>query len=143
MTRFSVARLAAATALALGSTAALAASDAYLKIEGVEGESAVSEPQTIEVAAWSWGQSNPTSVGPGGLSSGKSGAPATEEVDAATSAPADQAASACAPGQHIRQAVLTADGRSYQLTDVVVLSCSTGADGMRKHELSGHVTLIR
>jgi len=173
MTRFSVARL-AASALALCSASAFGASDVYLKFDGIKGESAQSGPQTLEVASWSWGESNPTSVGSGGMSSAKGksnpsgwdlatskgaraaapGAATSPQVgdvttltvlyrEAPTKASTGRAASACAKGQHINEAVLKADGRSYHLTDVVVLSCATGADGMRKHELRGHVTLIK
>jgi hypothetical protein len=44
-----------------------AASDYLLEIEGVAGEA----PGTIEVNSWSWGASNPTSVGSGGMSAGR------------------------------------------------------------------------
>jgi hypothetical protein len=44
-----------------------AASDYLLEIEGVAGEAA----GAIEVNSWSWGASNPTSVGSGGMSAGR------------------------------------------------------------------------
>jgi type VI protein secretion system component Hcp len=53
--------------------AAAASSDFFLKIEGVQGESAAGE--TIEVQSFSWGASNPSTVGSGGLSAGRVVAP--------------------------------------------------------------------
>lgn len=198
MTRFGMVKLAAATALALASAAAFSASDYLLEIDGIAGEPAASGPQTIEVSSWSWGASNPTSVGAGGLSGGRASAQDSSATDAGAAA-GDQAAakgtprkgnwdlatgkgaraaspasgtaaspqvgdvatlvvrlresptkastgrqaSACVAGEHIKQAVLKADGRSYYLTDVVASGCTTGADGMRRRELTGHVTLIK
>jgi hypothetical protein len=56
----------------LTSVPALAASDYLLQLEGVKGDAAIgSAPATIEVLSWSWGASNPTSVGSSGLSAGK------------------------------------------------------------------------
>jgi len=55
---------------ALSAGLALAASDYYLKIDGVDGESSAA-PANIEVQSFSWGASNPTSVGSSGMSAGK------------------------------------------------------------------------
>lgn len=52
----------------LAATASLAASDYYLKIEGVDGESARS--QTIELQSWSFGASNAGVVSPRDAASG-------------------------------------------------------------------------
>jgi len=54
----------------LAATASLAASDYYLKIEGVEGESASRSPQTIELQSWSFGASNAGVVAPRDAASG-------------------------------------------------------------------------
>lgn len=198
MTRLSVVRLTATVALALVAAAAGAASDYLLEIDGIDAETGASSPQTIEIASWSWGASNPTSVGSSGLSAGKASAQAPSATEtgaptgdqaaakgnpskaswdlatgkgARTAAPGGAAtaspqvgdlatlvvryresptkastgrrASACADGEHIAQAVLKANGRSYQLSDVVAGACTTGADGLRQRELKGHVTLIK
>lgn len=59
----------------LAATASLAASDYYLKIEGVDGEATRSKPQTIELQSWSFGASNSAVVSPrdtaSGLATGK------------------------------------------------------------------------
>jgi type VI secretion system secreted protein Hcp len=48
------------------------ASDYLLELEGVKGESKDdSHKETIEIASWSFGASNPCSVGSSGLSAGK------------------------------------------------------------------------
>lgn len=55
-----------------GSVPAKAATDMFLQIEGIKGESTdVTHRGEIEVLSWSWGASNPTSVGSSGLSAGK------------------------------------------------------------------------
>lgn len=143
---------AAATAIALAaiSQSGFAASDYLLKLEGVEGVT----PGTIEVHSWSWGASNPTSVGSSGMSSGRvSNAPrdaasgmatgrrthlpfstlhAQSEIssfsislDGAT----PQAVALCARGKHIPQAILTARGEDYELTDAYVGSCDASSGG--------------
>ena len=58
------------SAVLLAATASLAASDYYLKIEGVEGESASRSPETIELQSWSFGASNPAIVSPRDTASG-------------------------------------------------------------------------
>jgi type VI protein secretion system component Hcp len=48
----------------------------------------------------------------------------------------------CASGKHIPRAVLTTRSGRYELTDVMVTSCAVSGN-QRKHELTGHVTLIK
>src|SRR5262245_51625428 len=56
----------------LGATPALGASDYLLQLDGVQGDSATKgHPAPIEISSWSWGASNPTSVGSTGMSAGK------------------------------------------------------------------------
>ena len=63
---------AAAATLLLVAGAALAASDYYLTFGDRKGDAADgAAPAPIEVQSFSWGMSNPTSVGGGGLSAGK------------------------------------------------------------------------
>lgn len=187
MNAIRIVSLAAASAL-LVSAVAFGASDYLLEIKGVAGESAASDTsQTIELSSFSWGTSNPTSVGSGGLSSGKASMQdTTTAAQPATASAAREAASgmatgkqaptsagtaaapkvgdvaaftvtfrespskassgktsrACTPGEHIKDAVLTTQGKRYVMQDVVVTSCTT-ANGQRKGELTGHVTLIK
>jgi hypothetical protein len=135
--------LAAFAAASLGLLAiapALAASDYLLELEGVEGESTVKT--TIALDSWSFGASNPTSVGSGGMSSGRRqhspirlAAPLAENgsvqlVTAAREAGSGMATgrSACAAGVHFHKATLRHAGRYWILTDVTVSSCAS--DGM-------------
>jgi type VI protein secretion system component Hcp len=63
-------KAAAGAALLTATFATYAASDFLLEIEGVKGEASAA-PATIEVQSFSWGPSNPTSVGSSGMSAGK------------------------------------------------------------------------
>jgi hypothetical protein len=193
-----IVRLAVASALALSAATAYAASDYLLEIKGVQGESGASDAsQTIELSSWSWGASNPTSVGSSGMSAGKvsmqdmsvmATQPATAQAvresptkastgktaaqaDAAAGTPAGAAAgppkvgdmatvtvryresptkastgktsqAACTAGEHYKEVVLTGQGRQYVMQDVVVTACAA-ANGERRKELTGHVTLIK
>ena len=64
-----------ASGVLLAATASMAASDYYLKIEGVEGEATRAQPETIELQSWSFGASNPAVASPrdsqSGLATGK------------------------------------------------------------------------
>jgi len=188
MTRSGIVRLAVASALALSAASALGASDYLLEIKGVQGESGASDAsQTIEISSFSWGASNPSSVGSSGMSAGKASMQdmsvmAAQPADVQTareagsgmatgkqaSAPAaavppkvgdmatftatfresptrastGKTSRACTPGEHIKDAVLTVQGKRYEMQDVVVTSCTT-ANGQRRGELKGHVTLIK
>jgi len=196
MTATGLVRLAVASALVMSATAALGASDYLLEIEGVAGAGDASKK--IEISSFSWGASNPTSVGSSGLSAGKvsmqdmsvtaaaaqpAAAPGAREASsgmatgkqASASAAAADAAPAgasppkvgdmatvtvmlresptkastgktsrsCTQGEHISQVVLVAQGKRYEMHDVVVTACGPSANGMRQKELTGHVTLIK
>jgi type VI secretion system secreted protein Hcp len=144
-----------AAALVLSAAAAVAASDYLLEIKGISGDSGASDaPKTIEIASWSWGASNPTSVGSGGLSAGRAAAPRMGDVAtlvvmyresptrASTGATAAKQGG-CATGTHFGNVVLTGKGSRYEMTDVTVVSCTDMGSGMRQRELRGHVTLIK
>ena len=171
-------------ALLLTAVASYAASDYLLEIEGVAGESSVA-PSTIELNSFSFGASNPTSVGSSGLSSGKTVAASSVVAprDAATGQASGKRVAAsdvngdgrtdvigastlgqtvsfsatfresptkgstgglarCAQGQHIAKATLRGPRQTVSLDNVVVTSCPA-ASGERKHEFTGHVTLIK
>jgi len=171
-------------ALLLTAAAVYAASDYLLEIDGVAGESTTA-PSTIELNSFSFGASNPTSVGSAGLSSGKTVAASNVVAprDAATGQASGKRVAAadvsgdgradvlvasavgqtvsfsatfresptkastgglarCAQGQHIAKATLRGPRQTVSLDNVVVTSCP-GASGERKHEFTGHVTLIK
>jgi type VI protein secretion system component Hcp len=155
----------------LAATASLAASDYYLKIDGVEGESTTrSKPETIELQSWSFGASQSGVVAPrdaaSGLATGKrqhnpvtvispastdakTAAPAAAEVQTVTfvvpepgSEATAQLARMCASGKHIKSAVLSSPNGRYQLQDVVIASCAVTGN-QRVYEFRGHVTLMK
>ncbi len=196
MTINTVVRLAVASALAISAASAMAASDYLLEIKGAAADSGTgAASQTIEISSFSWGASNPTSVGSAGLSAGKvsmqdmsvtaaAAQPATEQAvresptkastgktaAAAAGSPAGAPASpkvgematvtvtyresptkastgktsraACTPGEHYDEVTLSGQGQRYVMKDVMVTACSS-ANGARRKELTGHVTLIK
>ncbi len=119
---------------------AFAASDYFLKIEGVAGESTDQNHQGgIAIESWSFGASNPTSVGSGGLSAGK-----VQFQDFHFTKTLDKSSpmlmQMVATGEHIKGATLelcrpSADGASQcylqiTLSDIMVTSYQTGgSDG--------------
>jgi type VI secretion system secreted protein Hcp len=97
-----------AAAAALGfavATAMAASSDYLLTISGIDGESR-GHPETIEVASWSLGASNPTSVGSSGMGAGK-----VQVNDFTIMKSVDKAspilAKACASGAHFKKVTLS------------------------------------
>lgn len=149
---------------------ASAASDYLLEIDNIKGEATSnSSPKTIEVSSFSWGMSQ-TSMAPRdaatGMATGKrqqqpvsavaEAQPAATAVTPATdsiktfsltvSEPGNETAAylvrMCASGKHIPRAVLTTRNGRYELKDVMVTSCAVSGN-QRKHELTGHVTLMK
>jgi len=199
MTATGLVRIAAAAALLMSATVALGASDYLLEIEDVAVGAGASDTSTkIEISSFSWGTSNPTSVGSSGMSAGKvsmqdmhvtadaaqpatataareassgmaAGKQASASAAAAVGAPAGasspkvgdmatvtvmlresptkastgKTSRSCTQGQHFSQVVLVAQGRRYEMHDVVVSACGPSANGERRKELTGHVTLIK
>ena len=132
-----------AAALTLAAGAAGAASDYLLTIGDIKGEAVGGSP--IEVHAYSWGASNPTSVGSGGLSAGKvnfrdlSRTPVKEPRDPSTGqasgkrvAPADvsgdgQAAAVVAPHPgEVRSLTLAMRESPTLAASPLVRACATG-----------------
>jgi type VI secretion system secreted protein Hcp len=126
-------------AVALGaaiSNAASAAADFYLRLDGIDGEvTATGNEGALALASWSFGASNPTSVGSSGLSAGRMAAPSAEPTPGSSgsftvSRAYDKASPklfmACASGQHIASAQLKrcvgGACRTYELKDVVISS---------------------
>jgi len=114
MRKSQIAVVAALGGWMLGAMPALAASDYLLQLDGVQGESATKgQPTTIEISSWSWGASNPTSVGSPGMSAGKVSVH-DMTVMASTAAasgvvPPRDAASGQASGKRSAQAVASGD----------------------------------
>ncbi len=93
--------------------ASAASSDYFLKIDGIDGEStSVTHPGTIDVESWSWGASNPITVGAGGMGVGKvsvSDLSFTHRIDKAS----PKLFEACATGKHLSKVTLYAQTRSH------------------------------
>jgi type VI protein secretion system component Hcp len=149
---------------------ASAASDYLLEIDGIEGETTAAAPaKSIEISSFSWGMSQAV-IAPrdaaSGMATGKrqhkplstvaetlpdarAAAPAADSIKTfslSVAEPGNETAAylvrACASGQHIPRAVLTSRNERFELKDVIVMSCAVTGN-MRKHELTGHVTLIK
>jgi hypothetical protein len=120
----------------LAATASLAASDYYIKFDGVDGESkSRARAETIDLQSWSFGTS-----GASGL------APEVRTVTFAVPEPGNastaQLARLCASGKPIKSAVLSGPDGRYQMNDVLVSSCPVKGNE-RRYELKGHVTLMK
>jgi type VI secretion system secreted protein Hcp len=109
----------------------MAAVDYFLKIDGIDGESADAKHKNeIEVESWSWGETQTGSAAHGG--GGGAGKVAMQDFHfvVRTSKASPQLMLACATGQHLKMAVLT--GRKagdkqqeflkFTLTDLLVSS---------------------
>ena len=109
--------------------------DYFLRIEGIEGESADAKHKgEIDVLSWAWGASNSGAVGVGG----GAGAGKATIQDLQFTTPLSKASPklflACATGQHLKQAKLTAvragakqaEFLTLTLSDVMVSSYQTG-----------------
>ena len=112
--------------------------DFFLKVDGIEGESADSKHKAeIDLESWSWGESNAgSSAGGGGGGAGKVSMQDfhfTMQVNKAS----PKLMLACASGQHIPSALLTCrkagtDQQEYlkvTFTDLLISSYQTGGSG--------------
>jgi type VI secretion system secreted protein Hcp len=110
------------------------ASDYFLKIDGIPGESLdAKHKDEIEVLSWSWGETQEHAPSPSGGGTGKV-AMTDLHVSATISKASPQLLLACASGKHIKSAVLT--GRragkaqdeflTFSLSDVLVSGYQTG-----------------
>lgn len=121
------------------------ATDFFLKIDGIEGESKDSKHKgEIDVMSWSWGASQPsTAAFGGGMGGGKFSAQDfhfTMLINKATPKLIEK----CATGEHIPKAVLTVrkagtdqqEYLKYTFSDLIVSSYQTGASdgGVIPHE---------
>jgi len=93
--------------LLVGVGTAFAASDYFLKIDGIDGESkVVGHEKSIEVMSWSWGVSNTSSAGTGGGGGAGKSAPKPLLITKGIDKASPLLFKACANGQHIKKAEL-------------------------------------
>ena len=117
----------------------MAAVDYFLKIDGIQGESASQKHKgEIEILSWSWGESQTGAHASGGGGGAGKVQMSSFHFTAHTSLASPKLILACANGQHIQKAVLTAvrqakgkaqDYLVWTLTDVLVSSFQIGAEG--------------
>ena len=115
----------------------MAAVDYFLHIAGVEGESTDAKHKGwIDVDSWSWGESNPAPLSPGGTGGGGAGKVNIQDFHfvSRVSKASPKLFLACANGQHFKEAKLVGRkaGKSQQefltwtFSDVLVTSYQTG-----------------
>jgi type VI secretion system secreted protein Hcp len=109
--------------------------DAFLKIEGIKGESTdKGHPEEIEISSFSWGVTNTGSAGSGGGGGAGKAVPQDFHFAAALSKASPSLMLACATGRHFPLATLTcrkAGGSQVEflkikLSDCLVSSYSLG-----------------
>ena len=160
MNRLRLLALAAACGSTLATAPAWPAVDAFLKIDGIEGEAKASA-EPVAVVSWSFAASSPSAL----RAAAAPRDPATGQASGKRQPVAMQAAEStvrtlrvvvadsddptvqyllrmCASGGSIPGATLVESGQQYQLKEVVVTSCAASGD-RRTLELRGHVTLIK
>jgi type VI secretion system secreted protein Hcp len=113
----------------------MAAFDYFLKLDGIPGESTDAKHKgEIDVLSWSWGESLPTPVNPGGGAGAGKVSMTDLHVSANLSKASPQLLLACASGTHLKSAVLTgrkagkaqAEFLTFSLSDVLVSAYQTG-----------------
>lgn len=116
----------------------MAAADYHLKIDGIEGESkSDGHTKEIDISSFSWGATQPGTFASGG--GGGAGKASFQDFHFTTqiNKASPKIMLACATGQHIKEAILTAskagDGQqnymTVKLSDVIVSSYQTGGSG--------------
>jgi type VI secretion system secreted protein Hcp len=110
--------------------------DYFLRIEGIEGESADAKHKgEIDVLSWAWGVSNSGAVGVGGGTGAGKATVQDLQFTKQMSKASPKLFLACATGQHLKQARLSAvrtagakqaEFLALTLTDVMVSSYQTG-----------------
>jgi type VI secretion system secreted protein Hcp len=112
----------------------MAAVDFFLKFDGIKGESAdAKHKDEIDIESWSWGETHSGAARPGGARAGKVAMQDFHFVMRLNSA-SPGLMKACATGQHIKMATLSArkagkdqqDYLTFKFHDVLVSSFQTG-----------------
>ena len=107
--------------------------DAFLKIDGIKGESTDKDhPEEIEIDSFSWGETNTGSAGGGGGGSGKA-VPGDFHFTAPVSKVSPLLMLVCATGRHFSRATLTCRKAGFEfekvrLDDVLVSSYQMDGD---------------
>ena len=112
--------------------------DAFLKIDGIDGESADAKHKgEIDILSWTWGETNSGTMHQGG--GGGAGKVSVQDIHFThqMSKASPKLFEACAAGQHIKKAVLVCrkagtDQQPYltfTFTDLLVSSYQTGGHG--------------
>ena len=112
---------------------AMAASDYYLKIDGVDGESSArAATGSTDVLSWSWGTSNAgmAGAGTGGAGAGKVQVQDLSATDAAAVTSPRDAASGQASGKRTHKPVAVADGGTTGATASGAVAAPTMATAM-------------
>jgi len=82
--------------------------DAYLKIDGIKGESKADKMKdTIDLQSFKWGANNPTTMGKGGGAAGGKVALSSFNFRKRTDVASPKLFEACCNGTHIKEATLT------------------------------------
>ena len=128
----------------------MAAVDYFLKLDAIKGESAdAKHKDEIDIESWSWGETHASGGGRGG----GAGAGKVQMQDFHFVMKVNKATpvlmKACATGQHIKSATLTArkagkDQQEYltfKFADVLVSSYETGGAGGNEAQAGEHVAL--
>jgi type VI secretion system secreted protein Hcp len=124
----------------------MAAVDYFIKFDGIKGESAdAKHKDEIDIEAWSWGETN--AGGPGSGSGGGAGAGKVSMQDFHFTMKLNKASiglmKACATGQHIKTAALTArkagkgqlEYLTFKFYDVLVSSVQIGGSEQSDTEM--------
>jgi len=115
----------------------MAAVDYFLKIDGIEGESTdARHPNEIDIVSFSWGETNAGNAAHSGGGGAGKVSPQDFHFVIHFNKASPKLFLACASGQHIKQAVLTArkaggealDFLTWTLSDCIVISYQTGAN---------------
>jgi type VI secretion system secreted protein Hcp len=123
--------------------------DFFIKFDGIQGESTdAKHKDEIDVESWSWGETHPGSPGPGGgAGAGKVSMQDFQFVMRLNKA-SPRLMKACATGQHIKVATLTArkagkgqqDYLTFKFHDVLVSSFQTGGSEEAPSSPTDHVS---
>ena len=98
--------------------------DAFLKIEGIDGESTDKvHPGEIEIQSFSWGVSNPTSIGSGGGGGGGKASLQDFNFGMATSKASPNLMLACATGRRFQTSTLTVRRAGFEFMKIRLFDC--------------------
>ena len=98
--------------------------DAFLKIDGIDGESTdKTHPGEIEIQSFSWGVSNPTNIGSGGGGGGGKASARDFSFGMPTSKASPSLMLACATGHHFASSALTVRRGGFEFMKIRLFDC--------------------